>query len=72
LARHLSQERDGMFDAITVVICLLISMVHLIASCTNYNALQLAELMFEHIYKLHGLPKNIVSNRDVLFTSTFW
>ena len=67
-----SGNRDGIFDSITVVICLLTSMVHLIPSRTNYNASQLAELMFEHIYKLHGLPKNIISDRDVLFTSTFW
>ena len=33
---------------------------------------QLAKLMFEHVYKLHGLPWNIISDRDVLFTSTFW
>jgi hypothetical protein len=32
----------------------------------------MAELMFEHVYKLHGLPKSIVSDRDVLFTSIFW
>jgi RNase H-like domain found in reverse transcriptase/Integrase zinc binding domain/Reverse transcriptase (RNA-dependent DNA polymerase)/Retroviral aspartyl protease/Zinc knuckle len=67
-----SGNRDGMFDSITVVICLLTSMVHLIQSRTNYNASQLAELMFEHIYKAHGLPKTIVSDRDVLFTSIFW
>ena len=24
------------------------------------------------IFKLHGLPKAIVSNRDVKFTSNFW
>jgi hypothetical protein len=47
-------------------------MVHLILSRINYNAPQLTELMFEHIYKLHGLPKNIISDRDILFTSTFW
>ena len=47
-------------------------MVHLIPSRINYNASQLAELMFENIYKIHGLPQNIISDRDVLFTSTFW
>jgi hypothetical protein len=67
-----SGNRDGQFDSITVVICLLTSMVHLVPSRTNYNASQLAELMFEHVYKLHGLPQNIISDRDVLFTSTFW
>lgn len=29
-------------------------------------------MTFESIYKLHGLPKSIISDRDVLFTSTFW
>ena len=67
-----SGNRDGLYDSITVIICLLTSMVHLIPSRTNYNAIQLAELMFEHIYKIHGLPLNIVSDRDVLFTSVFW
>ena len=67
-----SGNRDGFFDSITVVICLLTSMVHLIPSRINYNASQIAELMFEHIYKAHGLPKNIISDRDVLFTSAFW
>ena len=63
---------DGVYDSITVVICLLTSMVHLIPSQINYNASQLAELMFEHVYKMHGLPKNIISDHDVLFTSIFW
>jgi hypothetical protein len=67
-----SGNRDGFFDSITVIICLHTSMVHLIPSRTNYNASQLAELMFEHVYKLHGLPRKIISDRDVLFTSTFW
>ena len=67
-----SGNRDGIFDSLTVVICLLTSMVHLIPSRINYNASQLAELMFEHVYKIHGLPKNIISDRDVLFTSVFW
>lgn len=67
-----SKNRDGEFNSITVVICLLTGMVHLIPSRENYTAIQVAELMFEHVYKLHGLPKNIISDRDVLFTSAFW
>ena len=67
-----SSNCDGTFDSITVVICLLTRMVHLTPSQTNYNAKQMAELMFEEVYRLHGLPKNIISDHDVLFTSTFW
>ena len=66
-----SKNRDGFFDSITVVICLLTAMVHLIPSRINYNACQIAELMFEEVYKLHGLPKHIISDQDVLFTSIF-
>jgi hypothetical protein len=29
-------------------------------------------LIFEEVYKYHGLPKNIISDRDILFMSTFW
>ena len=32
----------------------------------------IAEVMFYQVYKHHGMPKNIVSDRDTLFTSTFW
>ena len=67
-----SKNRDGTFDSITVVICLLTGMVHLIPSCIDYNARQIAELVFEQIYKLHRLPKHIISDWDLLFTSTFW
>ena len=67
-----SGNRDGIFDSITVIICLLTSMVHLVPSQINYNVSQLAELMFEHVYKMHGLSKHIISDHDVLFTSTFW
>lgn len=67
-----SSNRDGTFDSITVTIDLLTSMVHLVPSRTNYTAKEVAELMFESVYKLHGLPRRIVSDRDVLFTSTFW
>jgi len=66
-----SRSKESTYDSITVVICLM-AMVNLIPSRINYNARQLAELMFEKGYKHHGLPKNIVSDRDVPFTSTFW
>lgn len=48
-----SKNRDGTFDSITVVICLLTGMVHLIPSRIDYNARQIAELVFEQVYKLH-------------------
>lgn len=57
-----SKNWDGIFNSITVVICLLTLMVHLIPSRKDYNACEIAELMFEAVYKHHGLPKSIVSD----------
>ena len=67
-----SKNRDGNFDSITVVIDLLSAMIHLVPSRINYTARDIAELMFSKVYKHHGLPRSIVSDRDVLFTSQFW
>ena len=67
-----STNRTGGYDMICVVIDQLTSMVHLIPSKQTYRATDVAELMFEAVYKLHGLPERIVSDRDSLFTSRFW
>jgi hypothetical protein len=67
-----SSNRNTTFDSITIVIDLLTAIVHLIPSRTDYTTPQLAELIFAEIYKHHGLPKNMISDRDVSFTSGFW
>lgn len=33
---------------------------------------QLLKFFFDVIYKLHGLPVNIITDRDRIFTSSFW
>ena len=67
-----SKDRNGNYDSITVVIDLLTAMVHLIPSRTNYTAKDIVEMMFHEVYQLHGLPRAIISDQDVLFTSLFW
>jgi len=67
-----SSNRTGSYDMICVVIDLLTSMVHLIATKQTYRASDIAELMFDSVYRLHGLPERIISDRDSLFTSKFW
>ena len=62
----------GPFDMICTVICLLTSIVHIILLRQMYRVREIAEIVFENIYKLYGLPNYIVSNWDSLFTSTFW
>ena len=68
----LSKDRNSEYNSITMVIDLLTSMVHLIPSRSDYTAKEIPELVFSEIYKHHGLPKSIVSDRDSLFTSIFW
>jgi hypothetical protein len=67
-----SKNRHGTFDMICVIIDLLTGMTHLVPCRTDYRARQIAELVFENVYKLHGLPKYIVSDHDSWFTSIFW
>lgn len=67
-----SKNCNGMFNTICVIIDLLTSMVHLVPSQQTFHAKDVVELMFDCMYKLHGLLSYIVSNRDLLFTSVFW
>ncbi|KAJ3702949.1 hypothetical protein LUZ61_006654 [Rhynchospora tenuis] len=45
---------------------------HFIALAHPYTAQSVAVVFFENIVKLHGIPESIVSDRDPVFTSTFW
>ena len=60
------------FDAIVVFIDTFYKMVHLAPTKTSATAPDTAHLFFDHVVKLHGLPKSIVSDRDAKFTSKFW
>jgi hypothetical protein len=65
--------RTGRFkDAILVIIDKLTKMGHFIAITTKTTAKQTAELVFSEIVRLHGMPRNIISDRDPRFTSGFW
>jgi len=61
-----SRNRHGEFDSICVIIDHLTSMVHLVPSRTTHKAKQVAEIIFDVVYKLHGLPERIISDRDSL------
>ena len=37
-----------------------------------YNAAKVASLYMHYVFKLHGLPATLVSDRDATFTSLFW
>jgi transposase InsO family protein len=59
-------------DAIVVFVDTFSKMVHFVPTKTTASAPDTAKLFFDHVFKLHGLPKSIVSDRDAKFTSRFW
>ncbi|GKC53699.1 putative mitochondrial protein [Tanacetum coccineum] len=57
---------------IMVIVDRLSKYSHFILLTHPYTAIQVAQAFLDNIYKLHGLPRTIVSDRDVVFMSRFW
>ena len=62
---------DG-YDCIFVVVDRLSKMAHLIPTHSIASAADTARLFFINVFRLHGLPSEIVTDRDSKFTSAFW
>ena len=60
------------FDSILVVVDRFSKMAHFIACNEAMSSLGLALLYFNNIFKLHGLPHEIISDRGPVFVSKFW
>ena len=67
---QLPVTRSGM-DAIVVFVDRLTNMTRFAACTTTVTAEQTAQLFFENVYRSHGLPEEVVSDRDARFTSAF-
>jgi predicted aspartyl protease/transposase InsO family protein len=59
-------------DAITVIIDRLSRLCHLIPTKTKVTAKETAQLFYVEFIRHHGVPKTVVSDRDVRFVSAFW
>lgn len=60
------------YDCILVVVDLFSKYSHFVTLKHPFTALSVAKQFILHIYKLHGLPTAIVSDRDKVFTSLLW
>ena len=59
-------------DSIMVVVEKLTKAAHFIPVKSTHKTDDIAKIFMKDIFKLHGFPKAIVSDRDVKFTSNFW
>jgi hypothetical protein len=59
-------------DYIFVVVDKLTKFAHFFSIPTDYKAIQVVELFFREVFRLHGLPRQIVSDRYGHFINAFW
>lgn len=59
-------------NAIFVVVDRFTKMAHFIPTTTTITAEGTADLYLQHVFRIHGFPKDIVSDRGPQFTSKFW
>ena len=59
-------------DSVWVVVDQLTKSAHFLPVRTDYSLDNLAELYIKKIFRLHGIPISIISDRDPRFTSRFW
>jgi transposase InsO family protein len=59
-------------DVIMVIVDRFSKYAHCVALSHPYTAPTIARAFMDHVYKLHGTPATITSDRDPVFLSRFW
>jgi transposase InsO family protein len=59
-------------SGIAVIVDKLSRQAHFLSLPPKFDAVYLAHLYLHEIYRHHGLPRVLISDRDVRFTSQFW
>ena len=58
--------------AIMVIVDKLRKSAHFIPVKSTCKEIDISKIFMKEIFKLHGMPKKIISDRDTKFTSRFW
>ena len=64
-------EAEG-YDAILTVVCTMTKMAHFIPCTSTLSSKQLAKLFVDNVYRLHGMPRFLIGDRDSRYTSEFF
>lgn len=64
--------RSGGYDVILVVVDKFSKYAHFVPLTHPFTALTVATVYMKNIFRLHGLPLAIISDRDRIFTSAVW
>ena len=59
-------------DSIMVIANTLSKEAHFIPIKFSYKDVNIADIFMKYIFRLHGIPKVILLDRDIKFTRNFW
>lgn len=68
---QLPKTNNG-FDAIVVFVDQSSKMVHFAATTTVVTAAETARVLRHNVFRLHGIPRQLVSDRGPQFMLHFW
>jgi len=68
----LPEPKRGIKDLVFVVLDKFSKIAHFIAYSKTNDAVQVIELYFKEVMRLHGVLRSIVSYRDVKFLRHIW
>lgn len=60
------------YDCILVVVDKFSKYAHFVPLKHPFTAFQVAMAYIDNVFKLHGIPEAIISERDKVFTSNVW
>jgi hypothetical protein len=62
----------GLANCIMVVVDKFSKFAHFLPLHHPFTAQKVAQIFLDSVFRLHGMPTHIISDRDPIFTSTFW
>ena len=65
-------KRKKKNNSIFVVVDKLSKETHFILVKSTYKVVHIVDIFLKEIFRLHGIPKEIISNRNMKFTENFW